>query len=60
VRLELPDGPIDMEARPVRYDAAARIGDGRGYLVGARILEMSELDRARYLRFLRGHPRGTV
>jgi hypothetical protein len=49
--LELPDGAIEMKARPVRYDSAG--GDGQGYVVGARILEMSERDRARYLRFLR-------
>lgn len=49
--VELPDGTIEMKARPVRYDSAG--AGGRGYVVGAHILEMSEPDRATYLRFLR-------
>jgi PilZ domain-containing protein len=53
VRLQLPDGPIEMNARPVRYDSAAGGREGRGYVVGAHILEMSERDRARYIQFLR-------
>ena len=51
--LELPEGPIEMKARPVRYDSAAGGAGGQGYVVGAHILEMEEPDRARYLRFLR-------
>jgi hypothetical protein len=51
VGLQLPDGPLEMKARAVRYDAA----DGAtGYVVGATILEMSAQDRARYQQFLRG------
>jgi hypothetical protein len=49
--LQLPDGTVEMKVRPVRYDSAG--GDGQGYVVGAHILEMSEPDRASYLRFLR-------
>lgn len=52
VRVQLPDGPVEMKARPVRYDAAA--GNATGYVVGAIILEMSARDRARYEQFLRG------
>ena len=49
--LQLPDGTVEMKARPVRYDSAG--GDGQGYIVGAHIVEMSEPGRATYLRFLR-------
>ena len=63
VGLQLPDGPVEMKARPVRYDSVAGVGVGvQGYVVGALILEMSERDRARYQRFLRGpaKPHGDV
>ena len=53
VGLQLPDGPVEMKARPVRFDSAAGGADGGGYVVGAHILEMGEADRARYHRFLR-------
>jgi hypothetical protein len=52
----LPGGTVELKALPVRYDSAGE--GGQGYVVGARILEMSESDRAAYLRFLRGPANG--
>jgi hypothetical protein len=53
LRIKLPDGLVEMEAMTVRYDVDE---DERGFLVGARILSMSENDRACYYKFLRTLP----
>ena len=45
IRLELPSGPIEMRVATVRYES---LEDESGYLIGARILEMSESDRASF------------
>ena len=50
LRIKLPDGVVEMEATTVRYDVDE---DKRGFLVGARIVSMSETDRACYYKFLR-------
>ena len=49
VRLELPAGPIEMRVATVRYES---LEDGTGYLIGARILEMSEADRASFDKYV--------
>ena len=45
VKLELPAGPVEMRVGTVRYES---LEDGSGYLIGARILEMSASDRASF------------
>ena len=45
IRLELPSGPIEMRVATVRYES---LEDESGYLIGARILEMSDADRASF------------
>src|SRR5215217_3107184 len=45
VRLELPSGPVEMKVVTVRYE---NLEDDSGYLIGARILEMSESDRVSF------------
>jgi len=42
VKLELPSGPVEMKVVTVRYE---NLEDGSGYLIGARILEISDADR---------------
>lgn len=49
VRLELPAGPVEMRVATVRYEG---LDDGTGYLIGARILEMSESDRASFDKYV--------
>jgi hypothetical protein len=49
VKLELPDGPVEMRVGTVRYEG---LDDGSGYLIGARILEMSESDRASFDKYV--------
>lgn len=49
IRLELPSGPIEMRVGTVRYESSE---DDSGYLIGARILEMSDTDRASFDKYL--------
>ena len=49
VKLELPTGPIEMKVVTVRYE---NLEDGSGYLIGARILEMSDTDRASFQKYV--------
>lgn len=53
--LELPTGTIRLQAAPVRYE---RLGNETGYLVGARIISMSDSDRFRFLKYLQRLSRG--
>lgn len=51
IKLELPSGPIEMKVATVRYESLEE-GDETGYLIGARITEMSDDDRAAYNSFV--------
>lgn len=53
--LELPTGTIRLQAAPVRYE---RLSNGTGYLVGARIISMSDSDKLRFLKYLQRLSRG--
>ena len=50
VKLDLPGGPVEMKVVAVRYE---NLDDGSGYLIGARILEMSDADRASFEKCLK-------
>ena len=52
--LELPSGRIEMRVAPARYEQVEREGAAAGYLIGVRIADMSDADRARFEDFLRG------
>src|SRR5436190_13224632 len=49
VKLELPTGAIEMKLTPVRYES---LEDDSGYLIGARILEMSDTDRVSFEKYV--------
>ena len=49
VKLELPTGPIEMRVASVRYES---LEDDSGYLIGARILEMSDTDRSSFEKYV--------
>ena len=49
IKLELPSGPIEMKVVPVRYES---MEDESGYLIGARILEMSDADRTSFEKYV--------
>ena len=49
VKLELPSGPVEMKVASVRYES---LEDESGYLIGARILEMSDTDRVSFEKYV--------
>jgi hypothetical protein len=49
VKLELPSGPIEMKVTTVRYES---LEDETGYLIGARIVEMSDADRVSFEKYV--------
>ena len=49
VKLELPSGPIEMKVATVRYES---LEDDTGYLIGARILELSDADRESFEKYV--------
>lgn len=47
ISIELPDGLIELQAAPVRYDPLELEQEGeKGYLLGVKIIEMSDDARA--------------
>ena len=48
VKLDLPTGPVEMKVATVRYESLEESRDETGYLIGARIAEMSDHDRASF------------
>jgi hypothetical protein len=53
VVLELPSGPIDLVATPVRYEPIDEDENEQGFLIGARITEISSQDRERLTSYLK-------
>lgn len=53
VRLELPAGEVSLLAKVVRFEHTPEAGGGAEYLLGLRILKMTEDDFTRYSGFLR-------
>src|SRR4026207_2441815 len=49
VKLALPTGPVEMKVASVRYEG---LEDDSGYLIGTRILEMSDSDRASFAKYV--------
>jgi hypothetical protein len=52
VTVELPDGPIPMLVLPRRYEMLDDSELGCNYLIGARIVELSDQDRKRLESFI--------
>lgn len=52
VQLELPAGPVEMQVVPVRYERLEEDASETGYLMAAKIVGMSESDRARYADYV--------
>lgn len=53
VRLELPAGEVYLLAEAVRFEHTPEEGGGPGYLLGLRILKLTEADLALYSGYLR-------
>src|SRR6266446_6278311 len=54
VELELPHGPVAMQVVPLRYESMEEHKTETGYLIGARIVEISEPDRKRFTQYVSG------
>ncbi|HBB89191.1 MAG TPA: hypothetical protein DC047_16420 [Blastocatellia bacterium] len=54
VRLELPEGSIEMKVAPIRYESLEEHETETGYLIGAKIVEMSDSDRERFTQYVTG------
>jgi hypothetical protein len=52
IKLELPAGPVEMRVATVRYESLEDSRDESGYVIGARIVEMSDSDRASFEKFV--------
>lgn len=52
VKLELPGGPVEMQVAPVRYESLEEHKTETGYLIGVKIVGMTEEDRARFSEYL--------
>jgi len=52
IKLELPSGPVEMKVATVRYESLEDSREDSGYLIGARILEMSDSDRVSFEKYL--------
>lgn len=48
VKLDLPTGPVEIKVVTVRYESLDESREESGYLIGARIAEMSDEDRTAY------------
>ncbi len=53
LKLELPGGPVEMSVVAVRYESLEDHDKEQGYLIGARIAEMSEDDRAHFEEYVK-------
>jgi hypothetical protein len=52
IKLELPEGPVEIQATPVRYERFGEDESEVGYLIGVKIAGMSAPDRTRYEEYL--------
>ncbi|HKP47263.1 MAG TPA: PilZ domain-containing protein [Pyrinomonadaceae bacterium] len=52
VQLELGSGMVEMQLAPIRYESLDEHKTETGYLIGAKIVEMADADRARFSEFV--------
>ena len=52
VELQLPDGPVNINVVPVRYERMDEDETATGYLIGSRITEISDPDRKRFMAYI--------
>lgn len=60
VKLQLPDGPVEVVAVPVRYERLEEDQTETGYLIGAKIISMPDADRERYSRYVVALQQGKI
>jgi len=52
VRVELPNGPVNIQVSPVRYDKLHEGQDEHRYINGGRIMRLTEADRKRLVQHI--------
>jgi hypothetical protein len=52
VKLELPEGSVEMQAMPIRYESLEEHETESGYLIGVKIVGMSDPDRKRFTEYV--------
>jgi PilZ domain len=52
LKLELPNGPVEMKLASVRYESLDESDEDTGYLIGARIVEMADADREAFTKYV--------
>lgn len=52
LKLELPGGPVEIEASPVRYQRLDENHAETGYLIAVKIVRMPDDDRARFSEYV--------
>lgn len=52
VKLDLPVGPIELQVTPVRYESLEEHETETGYLIGVKIVGMSDADRAKFAEYI--------
>jgi hypothetical protein len=60
LKLELPGGQISMLVTPRRYERLDEEELGCGYLIGVRIVQISDEDRKLYLNFIKQGLQGNL
>ncbi len=53
IELELPGGPVALQAISARYERLEEEGTENGYLIGVSIAEMDERDRDHYVEYVK-------
>ena len=53
LKLELPSGAVEMKLATVRYESLEDSHEETGYLIGARIIEIADVDRASFEKYVR-------
>jgi len=53
LKLELPDAAVEIGVVPVRYESLDEETTDTGYLIGARITEISESDQTQLNEFVK-------
>ena len=52
LKLDVPGGPVELNVVPVRYESLEEDPQESGYLIGARITDVSEPDRSRFNEYV--------
>lgn len=52
LQLELPEGPIEIQVMPVRYESLEDHATRSGYLIGAQIVSLDDADYKAYEEFV--------